>query len=93
VISSVLRLASTDTICDLSVGWTVLAFVAALSPLSLAAQICIDPEKIFSCYKGKGSDECDDGREHQTADGEAQDGARGRGHPGQHDCVGGLSGL
>jgi hypothetical protein len=35
------------------------------------AHICIDPVKICSCYKGEGSDECDDGRQHQTVDGEA----------------------
>ena len=32
---------------------------------------CIDPVKICSCYKGEGSDECDDGRQHQAVDGEA----------------------
>ena len=32
---------------------------------------CIDPVKICSCYKGEGSDECDDGRQHQTVDREA----------------------
>ena len=32
---------------------------------------CIDPVKICSCYKGEGSDECDDGRRHQAVDGEA----------------------
>lgn len=34
-------------------------------------QFCIDPVKICSCYKGEGSDECDDGRQHQAVDGEA----------------------
>ncbi|MFN3973395.1 MAG: transposase [Gemmobacter sp.] len=33
--------------------------------------LCIDPVKICSCHKGEGGDECDDGRQHQTADGEA----------------------
>ena len=32
---------------------------------------CTDPVKICSCYKGEGSDVCDDGRQHQTVDGEA----------------------
>ena len=32
---------------------------------------CIDPVKICSCYKGEGSDECDDGRQHQAVDCEA----------------------
>lgn len=32
---------------------------------------CIDPLKICSCYKGEGSDECDDGRQHQTLDNQA----------------------
>lgn len=32
---------------------------------------CIDPVKICSCYKERGSDERDDGREHQTVDGKA----------------------
>ncbi|ETD81595.1 hypothetical protein U716_10505 [Rhodobacter capsulatus B6] len=34
-------------------------------------QLCIDPVEICSCYKGEGCDECDDGRQHQTVDGEA----------------------
>ncbi len=33
--------------------------------------VCIDPVKICSCYIGEGSDECDDGRQHQTVDSEA----------------------
>lgn len=32
---------------------------------------CIDPVKICSCYKGDGSDEFDDGRQHQAVDGQA----------------------
>ena len=35
---------------------------------------CIDPVKICSCYKGEGSDEHDYGREHQTVDGQAENG-------------------
>jgi putative transposase len=38
---------------------------------SLVALDCIDPVKICSCYIGEGSDECDDGRQHQTVDSEA----------------------
>ena len=32
---------------------------------------CIDPVKTCSCYKGERSNEYDDGRQHQTLDGEA----------------------
>ena len=35
------------------------------------AHECSDPMKISSCYEREGSDECDDGRQHQTLDGEA----------------------
>jgi len=35
------------------------------------AHFCIDPVKICSCYKGDGSDEFDDGRQHQAVDGQA----------------------
>lgn len=51
----------------------------------LTRQPCIDPVKICSCYKGEGSDECDDGRQHQTVDCQAKDGAGGRDHLGQDD--------
>ena len=35
-----------------------------------AAVECIDPVKTCSCYNGESSDECDDGRQHQTLDGD-----------------------
>ena len=55
------------------------------------AEVCIDLVEICSCYKGEGSDECDDGRPHQTVDGEAQDSACDRDHPRQDDDGGGIS--
>lgn len=45
--------------------------VRFLRCMTRTALECIDPVKICSCYKGDGSDECDDGRQHQTVDGEA----------------------
>ena len=62
-------------------------YVALWGPKLLS--LCIDPVKICSCYKGEGSDECDDGRQHQTVDGEAEDSAGGRDHSGQDECGGG----
>lgn len=32
------------------------------------------PTEISSCYKGEGSSECNDGRQHQSVDGEAEKG-------------------
>jgi hypothetical protein len=54
---------------------------------------CIDPLKICSCYKREDSDECDDGRQHQTVDSEAKDGACCRDHPRQDDGRRGQQGL
>jgi hypothetical protein len=45
--------------------------LAGVEAVAAFRRMCIDPVKICSCYKGEGSDECDDGRRYQTVDGEA----------------------
>jgi hypothetical protein len=59
---------------EAGVGWQVRGVVfpfAGRTAFADQPNLCIDPEKSCSCYKGERSDEYDDGRQHQALDGEA----------------------